>query len=180
VLSPDDVWHAILGIFSEYVYQNAEKLRPKIVNFEGKKDLIVTYIEPNEEYNNVWSPKFRWDIFVQAFSEMVGKETKCDIAKVIQSNFSTTSLVELLSSQIALLHSTSKYFQCIARKMGCGISKVHFLGKREDWVLLREKLSKLAQYEIEAEQVLTKWINQLDQILKQFLDTFDGKPDVVF
>ena len=39
-LSPDDVWIQIASEFSKYIDINAEKLRNKIVTFDGKKDLI--------------------------------------------------------------------------------------------------------------------------------------------
>lgn len=41
VLRPDDIWQAILTQFSFYVNANAEALRDKFVDFEGKKKLVI-------------------------------------------------------------------------------------------------------------------------------------------
>src|SRR3989338_1310009 len=41
VISPDDVWLAIMTQFSFYLNKNAEELRSKFVYFEGKKELTV-------------------------------------------------------------------------------------------------------------------------------------------
>ena len=42
VISPDDVWLTILAQFCAYVNKNAEELRGRIVEHEGKKELIVS------------------------------------------------------------------------------------------------------------------------------------------
>ena len=41
VLSPDDIWLMICIYFSQYVNDNAEKLRSLFVDHEGKKLLLV-------------------------------------------------------------------------------------------------------------------------------------------
>jgi len=41
ILRPDDFWQAIVTQFSFYVNANAEALRDKIVDHEGKKELVV-------------------------------------------------------------------------------------------------------------------------------------------
>ena len=55
-LSPNVIWQLILNKFSDYVDDNAEKLREKFVNFEGKKDLIcirLGNIEDVYKYFNI-------------------------------------------------------------------------------------------------------------------------------
>ena len=41
VWRPDDVWQAILTQFSLYVMNNAEALRDKFVDFQGKRELTI-------------------------------------------------------------------------------------------------------------------------------------------
>lgn len=41
MLSPDDIWIAITIGFSNYVNENSEKLRDLIVDFEGKKGIVI-------------------------------------------------------------------------------------------------------------------------------------------
>jgi hypothetical protein len=44
VVSPDDIWLAIAMSFGEYVNKNAEDLRKKFVDHEGKKEIIAVDI----------------------------------------------------------------------------------------------------------------------------------------
>lgn len=47
LLSPDDVWIAIMQGLSIHIEQNAESLRKKFVDFDGKKVLYVVREEPH-------------------------------------------------------------------------------------------------------------------------------------
>ena len=45
----------------------------------------------------------------------------------------------------------------------CGISKVNFLGKLEDWKLLKEKVESLKIFDCEW------WISKLEPIIDEFI-----------
>jgi len=42
ILRPDDIWLSIMTQFSFYLNARAEEFRSKFVNFEGKKELVVS------------------------------------------------------------------------------------------------------------------------------------------
>jgi len=44
IIRPDDIWQAIMTQFSFYLNANAEKFRSKFVDFEKKKELVVSEI----------------------------------------------------------------------------------------------------------------------------------------
>lgn len=58
------------------------------------------------------------------------------------SNFTTTGLIERAGSEVVLMHTTEKYFEYEMRMVGCGISKVHFLGELGDWETIRSKVKR--------------------------------------
>lgn len=58
----------------------------------------------------------------------------------------------------------------------CGINNVYFAGTREDWLKVQEKLNNLNKYDVNGE--LKKYVTHVGAILKKFIETYDGKPDV--
>ena len=59
-------------VFSEYVANNAEKLRDKFVGFKGKKKLVVVqfYDDQGLEFD-ILKRNFNWDNFTSRFSKLV-------------------------------------------------------------------------------------------------------------
>ena len=51
------------------------------------------------------------------------------------NSFSTSGPVEIAGSEIILMNQCKKYFDYeMHMQARCGIPKVHFLGKLEDWI----------------------------------------------
>ena len=61
---------------------------------------------------------------------------------------------------------------------GCGINNVYFAGNRQDWVKVLSKLKYLERYDVDG--ALKKYIGHVEVILKNFINTFDEKPDLKF
>ncbi len=59
--------------------------------------------------------------------------------------------------------------------MMCGLDNIYFAGTRDDWVKVQQKLNYLIKYDVDG--VLKKYITHVDQILKNFIETFDEKPN---
>ena len=53
-------------------------------------------------------------------------------------------------------------------RCGCGIEQIHFLGERKDWELIKEKINKLKDYDING--YLSRWIDQLQPTLDSFIE----------
>ena len=60
--------------------------------------------------------------------------------------------------------------------MMCGLNNIYFAGTRDDWLKVRSKLKNLVKYDIDGE--LKKYVENVDVILSNFIDTFDEKPDL--
>jgi len=180
VLSPDDVWLQISGCFSEYVNENAEKLRSKIVVFDGKKTLTVLYDETNPHFQDFRSDSFNWNAILKSFSSLIKQNTLGDISETLECNFTDTGPIEKVCSQSILMYSCQKFFDYHMGVCGCGITKVHFLGELTDWIKLKGKLCELKNYQIKGENQFIKWIQNLEEILEEFISSFNGKPNLNF
>ena len=167
-LSPDMVWLVICQGFARYVNAHAEELRPKLVNHEGKMDLVI------ETDKDLMTEEIDWPILINDFASQIDKHTKDNIAKTITSDFSTTGSVERVASQITLMESVKSYFEYIVEYIACGIPSITLDGSVEDWKRVREKTMQLKKYGLE------KWIDSLDPILKEFILAADGKPNQIF
>lgn len=167
-LSPDMVWLVISQGFARYVNAHAEELRPKLVNHEGKMDLVI------ETDKDLMTEEIDWPILINNFASQIDKHTKDNIAKTITSDFSTTGSVERVASQITLMESVKSYFEYIVEYIACGIPSITLDGSVEDWKRVRKKTMQLKKYGLE------KWIDSLDPILKEFILAADGKPNQIF
>ena len=54
IINPDDIWLLISQGFGQYVNQNAEDLREKIVDFKGQMDITVVNMFQKGDKNNNW------------------------------------------------------------------------------------------------------------------------------
>lgn len=167
-LSPDMVWLVICQGFARYFNAHAEELRPKLVNHEGKMDLVI------ETDKDLMTEEIDWPILINDFASQIDKHTKDNIAKTIVSDFSTTGSVERVASQITLMESVKSYFEYIVEYFACGIPSITLDGSVEDWKRVRKKTMQLKKYGLE------KWIDSLDPILKEFILAADGKPNQIF
>lgn len=167
-LSPDMIWLVISQGFARYVNAHAEELRPQLVNHEGKMDLAIMTDK------DLLTEEADWPSLIDDFSSQIEKYTKGDIAKTITSDFTTTSLVERVASQITLMKSVKSYFEYIVYRIACGIPTITLQGSVEDWQHVLEKTNNLKQYGLES------WVNSLEPILKEFIQAADGHPNQKF
>ena len=167
-LSPDMIWLVISQGFARYVNAHAEELRPQLVNHEGKMDLAIMTDK------DLLTEEADWPSLIDDFSSQIEKYTKGDIAKTITSDFTTTSLIERVASQITLMESVKSYFEYIVYRIACGIPTITLQGTVEDWQHVLEKTNNLKQYGLES------WVNSLEPILKEFIQAADGHPNQKF
>ena len=108
LLAPDDVWLQVCLQFSKHINDHAETLRDRFVDHEGKKKLTVTTWNEGET---------EWSEFLSLMKIEISKNTKGGIVDVLQSDFSTTGLVERMISTACIMDSFKKFFsygRCIA------------------------------------------------------------------
>lgn len=158
VLSPDMIWLLISQGIATHINGHAEKLGSTLVDFEGKKTLKV--ITERNLFENLED----LDWIIQAFSDSIEANTNVDLAKLMTCSFSTTGLVERISSQITLMESVKKFFKYEIHLIGCGIPNVTLLGTPDDWKEIRSRLSQLDKLGMHW------WRKELEPILDEFVN----------
>jgi hypothetical protein len=168
VLSPDQLWLVIAQGFAFHVNANAEKLRKKFVNHEGKKTIEIW----RDDFVK-GSPKNPWGEALDDFSEGIRRNVGDKTYDLLTPVFSTTGPIERAAANIVLMNTFKDYFACSLVGI-CGIPEVTLKGTPEDWNLLREKALFLGQFDLEW------WMDELKPILDQFVDAASGKVDLEF
>ena len=166
-LSPDMIWVLIAQGFSHHVNANAEALRDRMVDFDGKKELTcICDVESIEQID--------WEKTVDSFSIKIAENTKGDIAEIIKADFSTTTQVERIASEITLMSAVKDYFVFTAAMIGCGIPYVVLEGTPEDWQRVYDKAMQMRDYDLEW------WIDELEPVLKQIVASSKGETNKRF
>src|SRR4051812_12424970 len=142
VLSPDDVWLAIVHGAGVHIRENAEALRSRFFAWSGKKTIKVRRDEfVKGSPHNDWPGCFAE--FSDAIAGFIGKKRDLFVGA-----FSTTGAVEKAAQEVALMSAMSRFFdfRVITR---CGIPEITLLGTTEDWESIRVRARVLAEFDLE-------------------------------
>ena len=162
VLSPDMIMLLISQGIATYINENAESLRDKLVDFEGQKTLKI------EMLGDLLQQEEAWDWIIPALSDSIDKNMKARFSDLMVCDFSTTGMVERISSQITMMESVKKYFKYMVVGAGCGIPDITLLGMPDDWKNIRSRLSRLDDLE------LGWWRQKLEPVLDEFVNASQG------
>lgn len=165
VLSPDMIWLMISQGFAQHVDLNAEKLRPYLVDFDGKRPINVS----DSELPKTWN----WDDAFPIFSAKISRYIGPELGAALDANFSTSTPATQAAFRITLMDAVSEFFD-FSMSVACGIPEITLEGTPEDWARLEEKTKILSKYE------LGWWTDDLAPMLHQFTETSKGKPDLEF
>ena len=169
-INPDILWMLIVQGFSRHIDQNAEKLRNKFVDFDGKKELTVN----GDELTIEEITKEGWERTFKEFVEKIKENAGESMIKLITPSFSTTTPTIQVSSQIAIMSCFKNYFKFIRLWGGCGFPYINLEGTLNDYEELKRKVEKLMGYDID------DWIKELIIIIKKIVETKKGKIDIDF
>jgi len=178
VLSPDDVWTMIQLSFSKYMNskpETAERLRPMLVDFPGRKEIIVQIPAPVGGETNL---EEKWNLFCEKTQEEMTRLMRPGVMDDMVAKFSTTSRFESFMSQAIIMDCFQAFFEYTMR-MSCGITKVHFMGTQSDWDVLPQKLEGLRKYEGQGgDGSWTRYVDRLKPVLENLALASAGKVDV--
>lgn len=169
VLSPDMIWLLIAQGFAQHINNNAEKLRHYFVQHEGKISLIV-----KDDRIRLDNPNSPWEKAFSGFNNQISAYTGKDLIDVLTNNFSTTTPIIKVASQITAMESMKAYFEFVVMMIGCGIPDITLQGTPQDWEKLRTKAQYLKRYE------LSWWIDSLDPVLQKIVAAAKGEKDTAF
>lgn len=168
VLTPDAVWLVICQGFSCHVQANAEALRDKFVDFDGKKRLEV---ESNADIMHISAAE--WEKFFPEFTRQIATYTGKELTDLLSCDFSTTDKVAYTASQISIMSAMQSYFEYYVIEI-CGIPQAILEGTPEDWQHLVDKAHALRQYDLDW------WMDELEPVLKKFAAAAKGEVDKTF
>ena len=163
ILSPDVIWLLISQGIATQINENAEQLRDRLVDFEGQKTLTVSYVG-----EDLMNREDYWEWIIPAFSDSIDKNMKAQFSDLMVCNFSTTGLVERISSQITMMESVKKFFKYEVMGFGCGIPDITLLGTPDDWKNIRSRLSRLDDLD------LGWWRKKLEPVIDEFVKASEG------
>ncbi len=163
VLTPDMIWYCIASSIAVYIKDNSELLRDKFVDFDGKKSIDIRRDDfVFGSLDNCWHET------VDEFSNQINENTKGGIAEKLIANFSTTTIVSKVSSQIVLMDAMQNYFEYTVMTMCC-VPEIRLCGDKNDWISVKTKTNEIAQIL----PALNEWIKNLNEILQNFIDVYD-------
>lgn len=168
VLSPDMIWLLISQGFAHHINANSELIRNLIVDFSGKQSLII------RSDKRVNDPTLSWEEVFSQFSDQISKNVSNDLVETLTCNFSTTTPLEKIASQITIMEATKSYFEFIMMIVACGIPEITLEGTPEDWEKVLKKARGLKLYQLDW------WILELEPVLEEFVKASKGDVDQEF
>ncbi|AKU95844.1 hypothetical protein AKJ09_02508 [Labilithrix luteola] len=165
MLSPDAIWLTIAQGVAQHVRLNAEALRPRLVRHTGREAIKVDWLGELPTTHDAWR-----DI-IDAFREKVAEHTGPGLARLLVCDFSTSTDVDRIASEIVLMDAVSPYFDFFVACV-CGIPEVTLTGTPEDWRKIRERIDVIEELE------LRQWARSLKPIADEFVRASEGRPDV--
>ncbi|GAA4099412.1 DUF4419 domain-containing protein [Mucilaginibacter panaciglaebae] len=166
-LSPDMIWLLISQGFAAHFNNNVEQLRGKFTKFDMKQSLSY------EADNDLTSEK-DWGKALTILGNQIGQFSGPELTRTVTADFTTTNPASKIASQITLMNAVQAYFNYNVVIRSCGIPKVTLEGTTKDWQHLLDKTETLRQYELDW------WINELEPVLKQFIQASKGNIDKQF
>lgn len=168
VLSPDMIWLLISQGFARHVNANQESMRNHFVDFSGKLSLIVETDKKPED------PTFSWEETFPQFTNQIEEHVGNKLVDLLTCDFSTTTSLEKVASQITIMETMKPYFEFIEIRIVCGIPEITLEGTPKDWKKVLDKARGLREYELEW------WISELEPLLQEFVKASKGKADTEF
>jgi hypothetical protein len=166
VLTPDAVWLTIAQGVAQHVRLNAERLRGRLVRHDGRKRLTLAT-------SGVPQNPTEWAAAVNGFRALLAEEVGDGRARLFECNFSTSSDVDRIASQVVLLDAYSPYFSYMMVAV-CGIPSITVTGTVDDWTAMRERIEIISELDLE------HWCRSLRPIADQFVRAATGDVDVAF
>ena len=160
-ITPDMIWILVLQGFSRFMEKYENLVRERFVNFQGKKDLKIERLA----YSPATATKEVWDGIIKEFVEKIGKHVGQECIDNLECNFSTTSQVAQVTSQVAIMSAMKQYFNYKVLMAGCGISSITLEGSIQDWEKIKSKLEFLST------KALKWWTKHLIHIIDNIIAT---------
>ena len=157
------IWLLISQGFARHINANQESMRNELVDFSGKLSLII------REDKKLEDPALSWEEIFPQFTEQISQYTGNHLTELLTCNFSTTTSLEKVASEITIMEAVKPYFEFIIIRIVCGIPEITLEGTPEDWEKLLHKARGLKEYKLDW------WISELEPLLEEFVKASKGE-----
>jgi len=165
VLSPDMIWITIMQGLANHINLDPEKYRHQFVEHEGKEEIKIRH-----DGLVKGSPENPWHEVIGMFSAQLRPRILNNVHDYVVCDFSTTDLVERVSSIMVLMDAMQGYFDYRVMTI-CGIPKVTLEGEPSDWQAIAERVPKLNDYGLDW------WTQRLGPVCDEFVKASLGDVD---
>jgi len=170
-LRPDDFWSAVLVQFSFYLNANAEELRSRFVDFQGKRKLIV--------YMDGHIRTVDHAVFIRKMIPQIASNLKDpSIRDWVIPSFTTTTPNDALVFSVVLMSALKSYFS-YKMVLECGIPNVTLCGTPADYEDLARRVDRLLEFD-NAQGHMKKWHSLLRPIFDELIRASRGQHSVDF
>jgi len=150
-----------------------------MVSHEGKKTLSIPVDDlrlpdsarPKDGNKSV--PPLNWTAAVRLMGGLIKKDMKTDLATLLTSPFSNTTVVEQAVFDCTLMDSVKSYYDYRFVTM-CGLPEVTLRGSPEDFQQVINRINELRNIFPDFHW----WLDTLLPHLKQLKASAEGKPDI--
>lgn len=150
-LSPSHFLLMISQGLATHINQNAEELRKYLVNYEGKKKLLVSM----NDYN--YGQPYDWTKIFDTFTELIKTDVNPEIYSVVKDEFSCSTPLTKACADVALMDCMKSFCEYYGSACCCGIKRVTLDGTPDDWKVLRDKVYKLNSLNGSDDKLKLKW-----------------------
>lgn len=164
-LTPDTIWITIIQGLAQHINNHAEALRFRLVGYEGKKTLEAKLF--------VLEQPEHWASAIEQWSRGIREQIGDELHDLLICNFSTSTPMIQTASQVVMMDAFRQYFDFHLQYI-CGIPQITLYGTVEDWLVLRDRVRRLADYD------LTWWTERLLPLCDAFVETARGEPSRSF
>lgn len=165
-ITPDDVWLTILQYLAKNVNENEFHYRVMFGLGEGQKEIRIE--RQTIDFNDV-------DCIENIFHEFVEKmEVENSTIKDFECDFSTSTPITRLCSQVSLSHMMKKFFALRMVQL-CGFPAIDFEGTEDDW---KKIITKISAFKKIGHDSIQKYLDKCTSVVEKILTVFDPSQTV--
>lgn len=161
-LSPDDIFITFLQGISIHINQEPE-LHRSSVGLDHTEPGTKETIDVRRDNFTIGNPNNDWQGVFPEFSQKIADKVG-DFHKLLSPKFSTSDSLSLAVASLTIMDIFKNYFEYTMTTM-CGIPEIALLGTHNDWVELKEKVSKI----LNRVKGLDFWKKELVPVLDKFI-----------
>lgn len=167
-ISPDDIWLCILCYFARHVNDQTEHYRPFLADKNNPNGRTpITIRRTVFDFDNQEQVQ---GVFSEFIAEVNKKSATTDLLPKLTSDFSTTTPLLKLCSEITLAYMVEQFFETRCQSL-CGFPAIEFTGTQKDWESIVTKIGALVPI---AHPEIRQYLAECAEGVGHIVDAFDG------